>query len=712
MPLDFSDQDYSGQNLRGRCFKGRNLTGANFCSANIKGADFSNAILINADFRGAKAGLQRRWTTGLLIVSWLLAVVSGIFSIPISVFVTSISDTKNVENFIVGVIPSIVVTVFFIVTLLKGLTAGSGTIPVVVAVAVAVAFTVSAKAAVAVALAGTFSIAATVAAAVAAAVALIADIAVALATAILITFAVAIAFARPSTFPEVFAFAFAGAWTLLSTYIGWRSLAYDEKDVWVRSVAIAFAAFGGTSFRGADLTDADFTEATLKSTDFRKANLTRICWRNVRKLDHVRLVASTYLKNAQIRQLLVTGQGQGKKFDRQNLRGVNLQGANLAHVSFIDTDLSQANLQAANLFEAKLVQTNLDQANLSNACLTGTYIEDWGITRKTRLEGVECKYVYLKLPTEGDRDPNRMPPSNQGDFGENDFSIFITSVLDTLDLYHKQEINSSVAITVLKGMTQKYLVKFEMVGLENRGNRQFVIRLKVYGQTSHSQLQREYYSKYEQTLPMYDPRGLLPDADAVVAKVIEAVNENPGIQILNEQGIVFAGGEVSMNIDQSRTQNINTGGGSINNSGAGAFGLGDITGTVASATDNQGDIMSGDSINQSGNFGVGVNKGEVKTEKLAGTINEAQQNNLVEAAAEIQQLLKQLEQSYPSTTTSEQMVVAAKAIERIESNPSLKKRVINAVKEGGLAAFEKAIDNPAGAFIVNAIKGWQEVETE
>lgn len=84
--------------------------------------------------------------------------------------------------------------------------------------------------------------------------------------------------------------------------------------------------------------------------------------------------------------------------------------------------------------------------------------------------------------------------------------------------------------------------------------------------------------------------------------------------------------------------------------------------------------------------------------------------SLIEAAAEIQMLLKQLEQTYPTTTTSQQVVVAAEAINSIESNPTLKKRVINAVKEGGLAAFEKAIDNPAGAFIVGVIKGWQEVE--
>lgn len=89
-----------------------------------------------------------------------------------------------------------------------------------------------------------------------------------------------------------------------------------------------------------------------------------------------------------------------------------------------------------------------------------------------------------------------------------------------------------------------------------------------------------------------------------------------------------------------------------------------------------------------------------------------QPQSLAEAAAEIQLLLKQLEQTYPTSTTSQQMVVAAEAINRIESNPLLKERVINAVKSGGLAAFEKAIDNPAGAFIVGAVKGWQEVETK
>jgi len=117
--------------------------------------------------------------------------------------------------------------------------------------------------------------------------------------------------------------------------------------------------------------------------------------------------------------------------------------------------------------------------------------------------------------------------------------------------------------------------------------------------------------------------------------------------------------------------------------------------------------MTGDrTINTSGgNYNERIEGDYVQGNKCAG-----QPQSLAHAAAEIQTLLKQLEQTYPTTTTSEQMVVAAQAVNQIESNPLLKQRVVNAIKEGSLAAFEKAIDNPAGAFVVHAIQGWQEVK--
>ncbi len=96
---------------------------------------------------------------------------------------------------------------------------------------------------------------------------------------------------------------------------------------------------------------------------------------------------------------------------------------------------------------------------------------------------------------------------------------------------------------------------------------------------------------------------------------------------------------------------------------------------------------------------------EHKTENSFNTYTEQQKQNLAEAAAEIQSLLKQLEQSYPTDTTTEQMVVAARAIEQIESNPTWKQKAIAAFKQGSLNVIGT---HPVGKFIVGAIQGWQE----
>lgn len=146
----------------------------------------------------------------------------------------------------------------------------------------------------------------------------------------------------------------AAAVVLLSSYIAWRALAGDEKFAFVRTIAIAFAATGGTSFRGADLTDANFTQATLKSTDFRGANVTRTCWFQTKKLDLAR-IGKNYLNNPHVRKLVITGDGQNKEFEGQDLRRLNLSKANLANASLLGSDFYQTNLQEANLSRTKLV---------------------------------------------------------------------------------------------------------------------------------------------------------------------------------------------------------------------------------------------------------------------------------------------------------------------------------------------------------------------
>ena len=84
----------------------------------------------------------------------------------------------------------------------------------------------------------------------------------------------------------------------------------------------------------------------------------------------------------------------------------------------------------------------------------------------------------------------------------------------------------------------------------------------------------------------------------------------------------------------------------------------------------------------------------------------AQTPNLDKAVAEIQQILDQLQETYPTGTTSEQMTVATEAIKKIESKPKLKQKVINAAKEASMASFEETFNNPIGIFITGAIRGW------
>lgn len=506
MRMDFSSRDF-----RGRSFKGVDLSGADFTEADIRGANFTYAVLRGAKFMGAKAGLQRRWATALVICSWLLSGLSGILSGLAVSSVLFLFATSNLEYSLAGFTSLIVLVVFFSVTIRQGLVAALGT--VVVIGTFAGAFTGAVAAAVgatggsvtrAFAIAG--AIAGVVAGGVAEAIAVAVAGSVAVTTAVTVAGVVALALAggvagavavAGSTIVTVaISVAISVSVTLVSTYIGWRAIAGDEKYAFIRGIAITFAATGGTSFRCADLTDADFRSATLKSTDFRRAKLTRTRWYHAKKLDHVR-PGTTYLKDAKVRLLLITGQGQDQNFDHQPLRGVNLQGANLQDASLIGADLSEANLQDADLSRAKLKQTQVDMTDFTGATLTGAYIEDWGITGETKLDGVRCEYIFMRVPTKEDPDPCRKPDNKKEVFEDGDFADFIKPIVRTLDLYHSQDVDPRAIAISFKELAENHPeAELRIVGTEVRGEDKFLLRAETATSADKSELSVEYFSMY------------------------------------------------------------------------------------------------------------------------------------------------------------------------------------------------------------------------
>lgn len=112
--------------------------------------------------------------------------------------------------------------------------------------------------------------------------------------------------------------------------------------------------------------------------------------------------------------------------------------------------------------------------------------------------------------------------------------------------------------------------------------------------------------------------------------------------------------------------------------------------------------QNGDTIHISGGQ-QGVVGSHTYVEKLTQNYNNNQ--SLSEAVAEVQKILKQLSQTYPANTDMEKMALATEAIKKIEAEPHLKQRLINAAKQGGLEALKQL---PGGGIVVALIEGYLE----
>jgi uncharacterized protein YjbI with pentapeptide repeats len=165
-------------------------------------------------------------------------------------------------------------------------------------------------------------------------------------------------------------------------------------------------------FSFADLTDADFSEANLKRVNFSYAKLRRTNFQNARNLQWAD-VRNTILFNPDIRELLVTGKGRKQSFAGLTLKGAYLVNADLRYCDLSDVNLEDADLRNAKLQDADLSQTKVLNVDFSGANLTGVCIENWMIDRTTRLENIQCDFVYLQR---GKRD--RYPESKNFDSDE------------------------------------------------------------------------------------------------------------------------------------------------------------------------------------------------------------------------------------------------------------------------------------------------------
>ncbi len=442
----------------------------------------------------------------------------------------------------------------------------------------------------------------------------------------------------------------------------------------------------GADLTGADLTGADLTGADLRGANLRFANLKEA--KLIARLNGADLIKAHLwkanlsfadLNGADLIKANLTGADlRGAKLSSADLSRANLTGADLRGANLNGADLSRANLSSADLRDANLRAVRALATYFDGATLTGTCIEDWNINSETNLENVICEYIYLKSKW-NDKEQKyvlseRRPADPNRNFNLGEFAKLVEKYIETVDLIFREGIDWRAFLTSFQDLRVEYGEQnVSIQAIEKKTDGAFVIRLSVPSDVDKAEIESHAKQSYETKV-----------------KVLEA-QYRAELQAKDREITLYKDRSADMKeiakLLASRPITVEA--------------------KAMASSESQGDT-----INQSGTFGIGVSKGEVNAEKIAGTIYEAQPKSMAEVAAEIQQLLNQLSQTYPISTTAEQMVVATEAIKRIESNPTLKQRIINAAKEGGLAALEKALDNPAGAFITSAIKGWLEAEAQ
>jgi uncharacterized protein YjbI with pentapeptide repeats len=404
----------------------------------------------------------------------------------------------------------------------------------------------------------------------------------------------------------------------LGAYIAWRALAGDEKHALIRSIAIVFAATGGTSFRHADLTDANFTEATLKSTDFRTAYLTRTCFRKTEKLDRAR-VGNSILADTRVRELLITGNGYKKSYFGANFQGANLTGVNLNEANLKQANLSEATLHQANLEFANLTETQSLATDFTEAYFTGACLEAWNIDPNTKLDRVNCRFVYLlEYPKPGTDDRERRPHHISKCFEPGDFEKLYKKIIETVQILIKDGLNPEAFTAAFQKLMQEFpdITPESIQGVEKKEN-DVLLTLKVPEGTDKGKVEQIWDEVYQARLEAQMRTEQLKSKDEIIAiqkqhndvledlvkagytknlnlnELVKLLTRPPvNVKFINEVKSTSESKAMSDQIDKSRKIEIT--GGTVTASGAGALSLGDISGTVANTINQLSDSAKPD----------------------------------------------------------------------------------------------------------------------
>ena len=430
------------------------------------------------------------------------------------------------------------------------------------------AVTVAVAGAFAVAVAGAFDFAFAIAvtAAVAGSVAAAGSIAIAVEGSVTFAFAISVtfAFAISVTFAFVGNDEFVSTATVLSAiigaviglafslFIGWRVVREDVNFDLLRLVGLKLASMGGTSFCGANLTEATFYQARLKSANFsdslqRETVVTHVCWQGAIKVNRAQ-IGKTILQDCRVRSLLIMPErGYQQDLTDANLRGANLKGVTLEKAILRRAILSEALLEKAVLKDAVLTEVQAVSTDFTRACLTGATLESWHTDSTTTFKNIDCQYVFLREQPDSIGSRERRPYSPDKVFQSGDFEKFFKEMLDEVQLLIRDGIHLTAFRAAFQSIMQHNpaITPNAITGYEKRGT-DVMLTLRVPENVNKADIERAWEQGYQTGLKA----GRDAEKIASVDFLQEALLLYAGKKItFNSENKLMTGNDQSQNID-------------------------------------------------------------------------------------------------------------------------------------------------------------------
>jgi hypothetical protein len=177
------------------------------------------------------------------------------------------------------------------------------------------------------------------------------------------------------------------------------------------------------------------------------------------------------------------------------LRGAILSRAFLSRADLRGADLSGLDLSGAILSGADLRRTQALKTNFEGAIFTGACIEDWNINSETNLN-IICDYVYLK-----ENQQERRPHDPNKNFAPGEFTKLFQKALETVDLIFSDGIDWQVFLASFQNLQVEYgSDELAIQAIEKKSGGAFVIRVEVPPDANKASIEEYFWQKYKPLL--------------------------------------------------------------------------------------------------------------------------------------------------------------------------------------------------------------------